>query len=162
MRRAQSLTASLATLALALAGWRGLPRRVALTVGVAGLVALLWSLGPDGGLAPWLAGLPVVRSFRYPSKLYLLPHLSVALLAGAGLERLRRGAGWRELVAPLTGLLLALAALTALLGRDVVLVGGLFLLLPRDALRASSALRAEGLTALALTGLALLRRRRPT
>lgn len=152
----QSLYLGPVLLALAWAGWRALPTRVALVVTGAGLLGLLWSLGPDGGLAPWLAGLPVVRSFRYPSKLYLLPHLSVALLAGAGLERLRRGSGWRELVAPLTGLLLALTALTALLGRDVELVGGLFLLLPPDALRASRALGAEGLTALALTGLALL------
>ncbi len=143
-------------LALGWAGWRGLPGRAAPIVAATGLVGLLWSLGPDGGLAPWLAGLPVVRSFRYPSKLYLLPHLATALLAGAGLERLRHGTAWRSLVAPLLGLLLGLAALLALLGRDVELVGGLFLLLPRDAQRASRALGAEALTVLPLTGLALL------
>lgn len=152
----QSLYLGPVLLALAWAGWRGLPGRAALIVAAAGLVGLLWSLGPDGGLAPWLAGLPVVRSFRYPCKLYLLPHLATAVLAGAGLERLRHGTAWRWLVAPLLGLLLSFAALLALLGRDVELVGGLFLLLPRDAQRASQALGAEALTALLLTGLALL------
>lgn len=153
----QSLYLGPPTLALALAGWRGLPRRVALTVGVAGLVALLWSLGPDGGLARWLAPLPVVRAFRYPSKLYLLTHLAVTLLAGAGLERLRRGkGGWRALHLPLGLMLLGLAGLTAFLTVDVARLGEIFYLLPADAERACALLRAEGLTSVALTGAALL------
>jgi hypothetical protein len=90
------LSLYLGPLALALA-WAGLPaaeprtRRVLL--GLAAL-ALWYSLGQAGGLAPLLQRLPPFASFRFPSKALLLPHLAVALLAGLGTERLRQGLGW--------------------------------------------------------------------
>ena len=70
---------------------------------LAGL-ALWYALGVHGGLAPLLASLPLVHTFRFPSKAMLLPHLSVAILAGLGLDRLRRGEGWVRFAAVTSGL----------------------------------------------------------
>jgi hypothetical protein len=82
------------SIALAVAGVPRLCRRSRFAL--LGLMALaLWySLGALGGLAPWVASFPVFRSFRFPSKAFLLPHLGVALLAGLGAERLGRREGW--------------------------------------------------------------------
>jgi hypothetical protein len=82
--------------AMALA-WNGLPaldrnrRRILV---LAALLGLWYALGIRGGLAPILSSLPVLRSFRFPSKALLLPHLAVALFAGLGAARLARGEGW--------------------------------------------------------------------
>jgi hypothetical protein len=82
--------------ALALA-WTGLPaiarRRRWILLAGAGL-GLWYALGARGGLAPLVTSLPVFRSFRFPSKALLLPHLAVSLFAGLGAERLSRGEGW--------------------------------------------------------------------
>ena len=82
--------------ALALA-WSGVPgldkRRRWILLGGAGL-GLWYALGARGGLAPLVSALPVLRSFRFPSKALLLPHLVVSLLAGLGTDRLFRGQGW--------------------------------------------------------------------
>ncbi len=95
------LSIYLGPLALALA-WAGLPAaeprtRMAL-LGLSGL-ALWYSLGQAGGLAPLLLRLPLFSSLRFPSKALLLPHLAVALLAGLGAERLRQGLGWTRVAA---------------------------------------------------------------
>ncbi len=82
--------------ALALA-WNGLPalekRRRWILLAGAGL-GLWYALGARGGLAPLVSALPVFRSFRFPSKALLLPHLVVSLFAGLGADRLSRGQGW--------------------------------------------------------------------
>jgi len=81
-------------LALAAAGAPALDRRTRwLMVAAAGL-ALWYALGARGGLAPLVASLPVARSFRFPVKAVLLPHVVICLLAGLGVDRLRAGAGW--------------------------------------------------------------------
>jgi hypothetical protein len=59
---------------------------------IAGL-ALVYALGDSGGLAPLLQRVPLLRSFRYPSKAMLLPHLTIAVLAGLGTDGLRQGRG---------------------------------------------------------------------
>jgi hypothetical protein len=83
-------------LALAAAGVSAPDRRtrwVLLGVTVAGL---WYALGVRGGLAPLLASLPIARSFRFPVKAVLLPHVVVCVLAGLGVDRLRAGLGWRR------------------------------------------------------------------
>jgi len=82
--------------ALALA-WSGIPalekRRRWILLGGAGL-GLWYALGARGGLAPLVSALPLLRSFRFPSKALLLPHLVVSVFAGLGADRLSRGQGW--------------------------------------------------------------------
>ena len=95
-------------IALAVTGCGALiRRRLALLGALAGL-GLWYALGTWGGLAPALASLPIVRSFRYPSKAFLLPYAVLVLLAGRGFDRLRNGRGWRAYRATA----LAAAALT--------------------------------------------------
>lgn len=102
-------------LALAWTGTRYLDRRRRWVLLGGGGFALWYALGARGGLATVLHGLPFLQWFRFPSKALLLPHLVVALLAGAGAERLRRGAGWPRF-RHAAG---TLAALTAGLGAAV-------------------------------------------
>jgi SAM-dependent methyltransferase len=101
-------------LALAVAGWRGFPPRVRVTLAVLGLLGLWYALGARAGLALALSPLPPWRWFRFPSKALLLPYLALVLLAGAGCDRLRAGQGWGR-VAAVLGALAALSALPALL-----------------------------------------------
>ena len=83
-------------LALAAAGAPAPDRRTRwMLLGVMA-VGLWYALGARGGLAPLLASLPLARSFRFPVKAVLLPHVVVCLLAGFGVDRLRAGAGWRR------------------------------------------------------------------
>jgi hypothetical protein len=84
-------------LALAAAGWRGPERRRRNVLAAAGIVGLWYALGARGGLALAVSYLPPVQWFRFPSKALLLPYLAVAVLAGFGADRLRRGEGWRTL-----------------------------------------------------------------
>jgi hypothetical protein len=93
------------------AGDRGPRRRLALIAAV----ALLFALGRWGLAAFVVDGFALARRFRYPSKLFFAVHLSVALLAGLGVDALARGVGsaWRRLAigALALGLLLASAPL---------------------------------------------------
>jgi hypothetical protein len=111
-------------LALAVTGAWSLGRRVRLAL--LGLMALaLWyALGTHGGLAPWVASWPGLRSLRFPSKAFLLPYLGVALLAGLGAERLARREAWGAFTAAAGGfgalLLVLLAALRVGEGAGIV------------------------------------------
>lgn len=82
------------SLALAVTGVPWLGRRSRFVLLVLMALALWYSLGAQGGLAPWITHVPGLRSLRFPSKAFLLPHLGVALLAGCGVERLGRREGW--------------------------------------------------------------------
>ncbi|HEY7511346.1 MAG TPA: YfhO family protein [Vicinamibacteria bacterium] len=114
------LSLYLGPLALALAATgvaaRGLdPRRTRMLLAAAA-VALWYALGERAGLAAWVAALPGASSFRFPSKAMLLPVLAAAVLAGAGADRMARGAGWRAFAwasAAAGGTALALAAAVA-------------------------------------------------
>jgi hypothetical protein len=90
-------------------------------VGV-GFLALWYSLGPWGGLSPLLAPLPVMRSFRFPSKALLTPYVVVCVFAAYGIDRLRMGRGWRTVMGVSAAFaLLAMGVSTAaLLPRGVV------------------------------------------
>jgi hypothetical protein len=72
------------SLALAVTGVPWLGRRSRLVLLGLMVLGLWYSLGAAGGLASWVTSLPVLRSFRFPSKAFLLLHAGVALLAGCG------------------------------------------------------------------------------
>ncbi len=95
------------TLALAVAGARALDRKTRAVILVLAALAVWYALGIHGGLAPLLSRLPPFSSVRFPSKALLLPHIAIAVVAGLGLDRLRRGAGWR----PFAGSLAAMGVL---------------------------------------------------
>ena len=84
-------------LGVAAAGWCGPERRRRIVLAAAGLLGLWYALGTRGGLALAVSYLPPVQWFRFPSKALLLPYLAVAIFAGFGADRLRRGGGWRAL-----------------------------------------------------------------
>ena len=90
-------------LAFAAAGWHGVERRRRTALVAAGLAGAWYALGARGGLALAVSYLPPVQWFRFPSKALLLPYLAVAVLAGFGADRLRRGAGWRAVLAVALG-----------------------------------------------------------
>jgi hypothetical protein len=77
------------------------------------IAATVACLGRYAGLAILVEALPLLRLFRYPSKLFFLVHCSVALLATLGLDALRRGGAfpWRltAIAAAALGAPLALA-----------------------------------------------------
>lgn len=85
-----------ATVALAAVGARDVLRRrlVALWVLLAALGVAL-ALGRHLPLFPWLHGhVPLLATFRYPEKFFLLTGLSVPMLAAHGTAALRDGRGW--------------------------------------------------------------------
>lgn len=86
-------------LASCAAGLSGFPRRRGLLLGALAVAGLWFALGPYGGLAAPILGLPGFQSVRFPSKALLLPFLACALFAGAGLERLRAGQRWGRFLA---------------------------------------------------------------
>jgi Bacterial membrane protein YfhO len=90
------LSLYLGSLSLALAGVGAgrLPRRERRVLLALMALGLWYCLGTRGGLASWVASAPLLRSFRFPGKAFLLPYLGVALLAGLGVERLRARRGW--------------------------------------------------------------------
>ncbi len=55
---------------------------------VLGLLALLLSFGRDGGLYVVQTWLPLIGKFRYPSRIVVLLHLVLAMLAAIGFARL--------------------------------------------------------------------------
>lgn len=79
------------TLGWALLRRRGLPcGRLAVFAAVTCVLGLLLALGQYGGLYPYLANLPLVSSFRAPSRHIVLVHFGVAILIGIVLEDLER------------------------------------------------------------------------
>jgi hypothetical protein len=86
-----SLYLGLAALPLALAAFLGRRRRAALGLLLVFTGAAALSLGRNGPVYPALvAVLPVVRLFRYPSKVAVVGAFAFALLAGLGFE------AWRD------------------------------------------------------------------
>ena len=71
-------------LAAAGLGHRGFPRRVLVGAALLALWICLGQWAGWGALGPWLPG-----AFRFPVKAFFTVHIVVALLAAAGLERLR-------------------------------------------------------------------------
>jgi hypothetical protein len=104
-------------LALAGLGFAAMARTTRAVLLALGGLALWYSLGEWGGLAPLLANLPLAEAFRFPSKAVLLPYLALALAAAFGVDRLRREReAWRRLaviVGAAAVLALALAGLFA-------------------------------------------------
>jgi Bacterial membrane protein YfhO len=103
-------------LALALSGARALERKARVILLVLAALALWYALGAHGRLAPLLALLPPFSYVRFPSKALLLPHIAIAVCAGLGLDRLRRGEGWKAFAGVLAAvgtLVLALALVMA-------------------------------------------------
>lgn len=101
-------------LALAAAGAaarRGPSRRLLLLLAV----GLVLALGRFVGLAPLVEWVAALRLFRFPVKAFFLVHISVALLAGLGLQALASGLRRRTLA-------LAAFALGALLVASPLLV----------------------------------------
>jgi hypothetical protein len=83
-----------------------------------GATGCLYALGSHAGLAEALR--PLLPWFRFPVKALLTPHLCVALWAGAGIDRLRKGAGWGRV----TFASAATAGLVTLVGATAVLGAG--------------------------------------
>jgi hypothetical protein len=71
-----------------LALWR--PRSVALVMGVTGVGAALYALGPHGPIFPILFRLPAGGWFRGPNRVLAVLGLAVAFLAAGGLDVLSR------------------------------------------------------------------------
>jgi hypothetical protein len=148
------------TVAAAAAGLGALPRRRAWALSAVALVALWFSLGARGGLAPVLLELPVLRSVRFPSKAFFTVHLVVAVLAGLGVSRLAAPApeAWRRFLrigAALGALLLGLAAAVRLVPAEVVQAA--FGIGPRTAALARGGVAEDALlvASVALAGVAL-------
>jgi hypothetical protein len=106
------------TLALAATGLSAIERRVRLALLTLAAIALLYSLGDAGGLAPLVHRLGLSGPFRFPSKALLLAQLAVALAAGFGFGRVAEERGALRTLAVLCALAacvpLSLFALVAL------------------------------------------------
>lgn len=81
-------------LALAVSGAAQAPKRERLVLVSAAALGVWIALGPAGGLWNLLHELPLASAFRAPSKALFLVHVSAALLAGRGADRLVGGRGW--------------------------------------------------------------------
>jgi membrane protein YfhO len=136
-------------LGLAAAGWSGPDRRRRYVLAGAGLVGLWYALGAGGGLALAVSYLPPVQWFRFPSKALLMPYLAVALFAGFGADRLRRGGGWRAL-AVVSLAAAAVAGVVAVVPRVAPDVMAQALAIPREA--AARAGRSASLDAVIIAG----------
>ncbi|MCI0566631.1 MAG: hypothetical protein L0Z52_00390, partial [Acidobacteria bacterium] len=110
---------------LCLAAFGGSRAKKAIPLGAFTLFATLASLGESGGIYPLLYRfVPLVSSLRYPSRFMLCASLGVALLAGMGMDRLRRG--WEKPAgrSPEPRVLLAGAFLLFSLGLGAVFLPG--------------------------------------
>lgn len=81
-------------LALAAAGGAKAHRRERIVLACAAALGAWIALGPTGGLWTLLHDLPLANAFRTPSKALFIVHISAALLAGRGADRLAAGEGW--------------------------------------------------------------------
>lgn len=81
-------------LALAVAGGIKAPWRERIVLAGAATLGAWIALGPTGGLWTLLHELPLANAFRTPSKALFIVHISAALLAGRGADRLAAGEGW--------------------------------------------------------------------
>jgi hypothetical protein len=107
-------------LALACAGWAGLPRREKIAALVFLALTLTLALGAHTPLFGFLrAHVPLFASFRSLGRWLVFFTLIIALLAGAGLDKIWRG---EKIPRPLTAGILA--AGTALLLAGLLLYGG--------------------------------------
>lgn len=134
-----------AGLLLAVVGLASGRRRVVLPVAAVGAIGLVLAMAQHApvDLYAWLWSLPGFSSMRAPVRYTLIFELALALLAAAGLERLRGGCAPRG-ARPLTlilagaviGVLVAVVALRAwlLADQEVALrtIEQTYLLLPRD------------------------------
>lgn len=120
-------------------------RATALLLAVAGF-GLLLSLGARGGIAPFLWSVGPLRGARFPARWFVLTHLALAVLAGAGID------AWRgeETAHRRRALLAAVPIAVAFFG-----IG----MLDHGRLTADGAARALLAVAAAAAGLWLLRRR---
>lgn len=100
-------------LALLPPGLAARPRRERWVLAAVAAVAVLYALGPAGGLWTLVHDWPLLRVFRFPSKALFSAHLVAALLAASGAERLRAGRGWRAFGAAAGALALLCAAVAA-------------------------------------------------
>lgn len=159
-----SIYAGSVVVALAAVGASAVERRARLVLLALAGLALWYSLGTPGGLAPVVARVPLFSAFRFPSKALLLPHLAVAIFAGQGLDRLRRGQAWSEfaaVAAALGGVIAGVAAGVSLGGDRLASWAGI----PARGLPAvAEAIRAdclrEGALVLLAIGVAIAVRRR--
>jgi hypothetical protein len=79
-------------LALAAVGAVACRPRLRLALLAPAALGLWYALGPWGGLAPLLQGLPLGSAFRFPSKALLLPHLAIVVLVAFGVDAVGRRA----------------------------------------------------------------------
>lgn len=76
------------------------------------ILGVLLAIGAHNPLVPMLVDVPFLRIFRYPEKMLLLPAIAVPVLAAAGLDRVRSGAGGAR-PAAWAGILVFVAMLAA-------------------------------------------------
>ena len=134
-------------LLLAVAGAPGLKgdREGLVLLGIAA-VGLLLALGARGGLAPLLVGEGPLRGTRFPARWFVMTHLVLASLAGAGVDALRASLPARRR--------------TLVVGAAVVLGAfSVVALLEPSRLRGDGALRAAAALLSAAAGIGLLARR---
>lgn len=110
-----SLYPGLITMALAASGTTRRDARVKWCWGLV-LVGLFFAMGSFNPVATWTLGLPGMKIIRIPTKLWIMIAIGGSVLAGMGLDALRRGEIRRSLRVALLGLLL----LTLLLGLFLV------------------------------------------
>lgn len=108
-----------ASIALAVAGTGGQDRRWSVLWWGLAAVGVLLALGVNNPLVIRLVDLPLVRVFRYPEKLLLLPAIAVPVLAATGLDRITQERAVATRAAIVAGGIAALA----LVGWILVLVG---------------------------------------
>jgi len=104
-------------LALAIAGARQAPRRERIVLVAAAALGAWYALGPAGGMWNLLHELPLAGAFRTPAKALFVVHISAALLAGRGADRLVAGSGW--------GVFSAVSAIGVLIAGGIAAAGWL-------------------------------------
>lgn len=90
-----SIYVGVLTLAAAVAGLAGMPRRHAFVLGALCILGGWYALGPSGGVWQLVHDLPFAQAFRTPAKAFFMTHVALAMAVGYGIERLQRAEGWR-------------------------------------------------------------------
>ncbi len=123
-----SVYCGVVTFALALVGLCAARRRWAVFWGITGLVALALAFGGNAPFYPALQQVvPLMRSFRYPTKYLVFAVLGLAMLAGYGWQAIALAAARREPLAWRAKLpAIALAVLLAIVGYAATLTALLF------------------------------------